>query len=1369
MRFFCCALLLLATPGMAEETEQGWIQRHFTTTDGMPVSSAMAARIDPDGFLWLATHDGLVRFDGQRFAIFDPASQPAMDSNRVVSLHTDPAGEVYGLTDSGSLLHARSSGIRRVRPDPLQPDAAVLEVREQPFCITAESGLFCRQPDGAFAARVTFDDGQCIRRAIAGSGRQSWLIGCDGAVLLAGDATERPVAVGEPLASLPFDTNAVAHVDGSLVVAQPQYLVHLTIDGRGRMLTPPDDPAGEPPGELLSVKAGEAGRLTVGTTLHVYQLEPATNAWTRLTPAEHPGVGRNWPGNDGVSWISQGSRAFHNGQLALRATGEITDVHDTGDGTVWITTLRDGIYALSRPRVELIDREAGLASDNVYGVSIDTAGRIWLGSLSGEARIPGIVQAVEAGRIRIFNTHHGLPGDNPWAVIAAADGTIHAATYAPGLWTMAAGADRFAAADLPLGLAGTSIRALTFDQRERLWLGGSSGVWMRDDAGWQRQWSDEAGAATVLSIRHARNGWQWYGTTQGLWYRRTPDHQPVAIDELAGVQIRDVYEDRLNAIWASSQGSGLFRLDANTEPIRVVRLGRNEGLPSNSPHTTVEDAMGNLWVNSNQGVFRIDRTDLEQYLDGRRGSLSPLALTQADGVGELEGNGGVQPAVAVDDRGRIHFPTQAGLVGIDPAGISPRAGPPVAVIDRLLADGQEQHLEADPDLPLGHRNVQFQFAAADLHGGASRFRYRLLPLSGLGTPDSEPSRAVLWNDAIDQHATAYPALAPGRYRFEIVAGNSDGLWSEQATTLEFSVPPYWYETLTFRAGLVAAALLALALLIQYRMQRLRRRAVELNRRVDRRTRQLATEKSRVENTLAQLADAHETLEETHAQIAQRNRKLAAQSDRLQALDRFRKQLLADVSHELRTPLMLIELPLSDLDRLAGESWPEAARRKLAIARGQTERLSGLVTQLITLVQAESGQLELRIRRIRLEEFLCQLIESYQIIAQKQSVELRLTMHDPELELYADPAHLTTAMGNLIDNALKYAPEQSRIDVRQHGDSHSASTQLSVQDRGPGFDPSEAGRLFERFYRLPGAPKAGREGLGIGLALAREIAELHGGRISAIGEPDAGASFWIELPLGSSHVAIDELAIQAISGGAPARPEPTPDHTGEQLLLVEDHPELAVYLRERLSEFVPVRVAGSTEEALASIQQARPALLVSDVVLPGDSGMELCARIRRDPALASLPVILISARATDEDRAAGLAAGADDYLVKPFTLDDLLQTIGKAWPAMRDRLQPAVTGNIDDPVLEPALKSLADPEFGVREWAGAVHLSQRQLRRRVTDRTGQSPLAWLREQRLLRVRQLISSGTCKTLAEAGDRCGLENPQYLYRIYRARFGG
>ena len=262
---------------------------------------------------------------------------------------------------------------------------------------------------------------------------------------------------------------------------------------------------------------------------------------------------------------------------------------------------------------------------------------------------------------------------------------------------------------------------------------------------------------------------------------------------------------------------------------------------------------------------------------------------------------------------------------------------------------------------------------------------------------------------------------------------------------------------------------------------------------------------------------------------------------------------------------------------------------------------------------------------------------------------------------------------------------------------------------------------------------------------------------------------MELPLGTAHVALDDLALDPAQAVAP--PPILPPQRGDgRVLLVEDHPDLAAYLAERLGEHLPVACVGSAEQA-AQVLADKPdiRLVVSDVVLPGASGLDLCRQLASLPDERRRPVILISAKAADTDREAGLAAGALAYLAKPFSFEALLGEMARAWPEVAARL---IANPVDpetlDPLLAIALNGLGDPDFAIAGWAAQAHLSERQLRRRVGELTGQSPQTWLREQRLLRVRHLLRSGASKTLAEAGARCGLDNPAYLYRSYRARFG-
>ncbi|HET6598624.1 MAG TPA: ATP-binding protein, partial [Burkholderiaceae bacterium] len=494
-------------------------------------------------------------------------------------------------------------------------------------------------------------------------------------------------------------------------------------------------------------------------------------------------------------------------------------------------------------------------------------------------------------------------------------------------------------------------------------------------------------------------------------------------------------------------------------------------------------------------------------------------------------------------------------------------------------------------------------------------------------------------------------------------------------------------------------------------------------------------------------------------------RLAEQAQRLEALDRSRSRLLADVSHELRTPVMLVSLPLRDLHKHAG-TLTAADRRRLELALKQLDRLGGLVEQLVGLVQAEVGQARPRFRRLDLAALLHEIAAGYQPAAEQVGATLVVRASGTDVALFGDRDHLTTVFGNLVDNAIKHAPRGSAVTLGLEYED--ACAVIRIQDQGTGFDAATGARLFERFYRAEGPPRQGREGLGIGLALARELVELHGGRITAGNTPGSGATFRVELPLGTAHVAIDDIALdQAIGAPLPMLPSSRGDG---RVLLVEDHPDLAAYLAERLGEHLPVTCVGSAEQA-AQVLADEPGIrvVVSDVVLPGASGLDLCRQLTRLPRERQRPVILISAKAADTDRDVGLAAGAVTYLAKPFSFETLLNELARAWPEAAPRL---VANPLDpvtlDPLLAIALGGLGDSEFVVGGWATQAHLSERQLRRRVGELTGQSPQTWLREQRLLRVRHLLRSGACKTLVEAGARCGLDNPAWLYRSYRARFG-
>lgn len=1334
----------------ADEPPASWVQRHYGSTDGLPVSSAASARIDADGFLWVATHDGLARFDGQRFDVHESMRFPALSGNRMLSLHRDARQRLFAHSAHGDWLTVRSGRIERV---PLGNDGLqnVRHVDAASLCVTTAKALYCPDGSDGFALRLHFPPDTEPAMALPGVADTAWMITTTGDVWQYRQAAWRVVWRAQAVPVPQSPRGAVSTADGALWTDAAGHLLRVSAAGEATRWLAPDMPS-----DPSQLRLDDDGQLWIGAANGVFTLS-LDRPLRRFAENDGSTAGdnyRSWRAADGALWISRGGRLWQVGTTqgesplarapVLSGSGAIQDVLFGDDGIVWVMTLRDGIYRLNRARVDLLDASAGIAGGNVYSVAQDRDGGMWLGSLGG-----GLTAIDRNGQLRHFGRADGLPGDNPWLVATAGDGSVYVGTYAPGLWRRAAGADRFDAVALPAELRGEQVLAIAFDGTGRLWLGTTAGAWRRDGSEWQRQWPSTPRRLRISALALSEHGEVWFGGAEGVWRQQGASGHAVADALLSRTSVRDLYRSSDGALWISTDGRGLVRVAAeDPRGERATQMGRAQGLPSNSPHAVREDAHGNVWVNSNQGIFRISRPGLLAFLADGRERLSPLVLGLSDGLTELEGNGGVQPAAAFDRRGRLWFPSQRGVVRFDPLAIPLREHPPHAIVEGLESDGQPLHPDASGQLPLGVRSILVRYDAADLSTGSqTRFRYRLLP------------QDRNWTDAAGERSASFSTLPPGRYRFELRAGNSDGIWAQDPAAIDFELPARWHETRIFRAStLMAAGLLALAL-VRLRLRRLHRRTAELDRQVGLRTGELAAEKARVETALSELALTHREIEDS-------NQRLAEQAQRLAALDQFRTRVLADVSHELRTPVMLVSLPLRELQAHAGQL-ATADRGRLELSLKQLDRLGGLVEQLLDLVQAEAGQTRLRLRRLALDELLQDIAAGYRPAAQRVSVQLLVQTPPASIVLFGDGERLTTVFGNLIDNALKYAPHGSSIALQLDADDTQAI--VHVRDHGPGFDPAASQHLFQRFYRSDGAPRQGREGLGIGLALARELVELHGGRITADSQPGAGATFRVELPLGSAHVALDDLLLDPAPPAAPPS-FPCAQRGDGRLLLVEDHPDLAAYLAERLGEHLPVTCVGSAEQALQAVADAADIrLVVSDVVLPGASGLELCRQLAAAADERQRPVILISARAADTDRTAGLAAGAVAYLAKPFSFEALLQAIAHAWPEAQARLSanPADPATLD-PLLAIAAQGLADATFAVTRWAAQAHLSERQLRRRVSELTGLSPQTWLREQRLLRVRQLLRSGACKTMAEAGARCGLDNPAWLYRSYRARFG-
>jgi len=1344
---------LAATSGQqAVENADRWVARHFTTSDGLPVSGAADARIDGDGYLWVATTDGLVRFDGLEFRIFDASSLPDLLINRFIQLAPGPNGAVYALSQDGMLFRARGKSVQRVRPDPAHPGAAVSYLQDQPLCATLATGLYCADDSGHFEQRLSLDPAQGVTAALPAGTDANWLLVPDKGVWLqhgnarrhVSDLTPPKLGRNDPM------TVALASTNGALSFATDDGIVQLQTDGSARRLQLPRPENGL---QVFAVEQKDA-KLLVSSNTGIYALD---NGQLRAVSSthidDHDAVRRIWiPGADDV-WESIGRRLYHNGVLVFTTGGSINHLTPDGQGSYWIATEGSGLYELSRPRVSTFDTSDGLRSNNVYGLSATADGGLWIGELGGalQLRHPD-------GSLETYGPDSGLPGPHPWNVLAAPDGNVYVSSYAPGILRRLSGQNRFVPMPaLPDG-SKPQIRSLSIDHDGLLWIGANEGAETWNQGQWQRQWPT-LGNAAVTAVLHARDGSHWLGSKAGLWRLEGSDALRIAPDLLInGIVIRDIFEDSRGDVWICTVSHGLIRIrQSSTGHYETLQLGRDQGLPSNSPHALLEDSGGYLWVNSNRGIFRLDPQDLDDYEHQRVPKLSPLVLGASDGIEQLEGNGGVQPAAARSGDGTLWFPTQSGVVYFNPARLKLRRSVPKAYIDTIIVDGRP-HATLNNPLPSGLQTLEIHYSAVALHAGdAVRFRYRL-----------QPSQKR-WLDAGPQRKASFTGLAPGHYRFELIVSNGDGVWSQTPLTLPLWIKPLWYQTTLFRV-LAVLALIALAVSAVARRNRLLRlRADELDRKVQQRTEELRQETRKLETTLEELGVA--------------NQELAGQTRRLEAMGSFRTRLLADISHELRTPLMLVTLVLRELSD-SSKGLKNAERLKAERSLRQAGRLNAMVKQLIELARADADQIVLNKASVELVAFTENLIADLRPLTQETGIALHFASALREQWIEADPERLTIMLSNLIVNASKHAPRDSTVDVRLSASPTQSMVRIQVIDRGAGFAPEVAERLFQRYFTGDDGHRGAREGLGIGLALAQELTERHNGVIGAISQPGQDTTFWIELPVSTRPAPAsrnststetsstpDNPLADPVSADSPTAYEIRPARRGvavRQVLIVEDHAELSEYLRDKLSEWVDVVTASTGAEARQQLDQRLPDLLLCDIKLPDTTGIHLVTELRQQPQSAALPVLLMSAqpRPGEVDQ---LSAPVE-FLSKPFTLQELRAAMARIWPAIISLMR--TLEEEDDapqhPLLEIARQGLPDSGFGIGRWAELAHLSERQLRRRVIDLTGVAPLTWLREQRLRRVHYLVSSGKCRTLAEAGAQSGIDTPSYLYKLYRERFG-
>lgn len=1224
---------------------------HFSLDQGLSQSVAEALLQDSQGFLWIATQDGLNRYDGYTFKVFkhDPDDPTSLSDNYLYALAEDANGAIWVASSNGLNRYDPLSGrFTRFYHDPDDPDS------------------------------------------LSGSNISALLVDRDGNLWVGTN--------GAGLNRLALDQLSAQPTDPATPAALPEVKFSHSPLAQSDAAAPAD-------GYICALAQDSAGILWVGTQNGLYRLDRGAETFRSLLPdPQRPAglpdnhitsiyedaQGRRWFGSfaGGLARLDSLESDFilyqHDPeQPHSLAYDHIEAIYQDRSGALWIGTDGGGLDRYDPDLDGFIHHAhqaqdpASLGSNQVHAILQDQGGVLWFGTFgAGLARFDPAV--MRFGHLVNLPDDANSPSANfVWGMTEDRQGRIWIGTIGGGLnrweretntWTHY----RHDPAD-PDSLAHDTVWMSFEDRQGQLWVGVEGGLERFDP---QTGGFIHHPMPTVWTMIEDRQGDYWLGTFGGglVWMdgrgAATRSYLPIPDDpnSLSDNNILALYQDQAGVIWIGTLGNGVDCLDPlsgvithyKNQPSDPSSLGNNtvlqffldsrgafwlataggldrfdpanqtfqhytekNGLPNNLIYGLLEDPQGYLWMSTNHGISRFD-PQVETFTNYDR----------QDGLQSNEFN---QNSFLQTRDGMLLFGGVNGLNAFYPQDIQPDSFIPPVVITGFQLFNQpvlpgpgsplQQSIETTRSIRLDYRQnyLAFEFAALD-YSAPQKIHYAYL-LEGL---DKD------WNYTANRHYASYPSLPPGDYVFRVKSANADGVWNETGATLAVTITPPFWRTTWF--GLLAGFVILGG---SAGLAGLRLRSIAAQRR-----------------HLEQLVE-----ERTHA-LSAALQELQVAKESAERANQAKSAFLANVSHELRTPLNAIlgfsQLLLRSAGPPAGPDLSNDQRRSLQVINASGEHLLGLINDVLEMSKIEAGRTSLNPGEFDLLNLLAGLEEMFRLRADAKGLSLAFEIQPcVARHILADQGKLRQILMNLLGNAVKFT-QQGGVTLAARmselpGQAASPDLRLleiEVLDSGPGIAPEELEQIFQPFVQASSALEV-QEGTGLGLSISRQYARLMGGEIFAESTPGQGSQFRLTAPVQVVEAqASPDPCARRVTGLQPGQPV-------YRLLVVddkEDNRRLLVEIFRPLG--FAVQEAASGEQGITLWQSWQPDLIWMDMRMPGMDGYEATRQVKAGAAGGRPVVIALTASALEEDRAAILEAGCDDYIRKPFRENDLFEALAR---------------------------------------------------------------------------------------------------------------
>lgn len=1303
----------------------------YTIADGLPSKNTTASLKDKRGFIWVGTENGLCRFDGYTFKIFyhKEGDNASISNNYVSTIVEDRKGRLWiGTMDGLNVLDPLSEKFQRFYHDDNIPSSI------------SNNKIWSLLCDRAGTVWVGTDDGfnryNEIKRSFTTYQPNSKLSGA---------------MVGKSVNAIVEDK------DGRLWLGNWSGGLN-RFDKRTQRFTNFQQqqlPGLKNPNDIWTLAYHEDGTIWIGTYWNgLFNFDPRKNSFSAVPPPDKSNIGvySILPvqehtlligGNNGFYWFD--TRNYKWERIKNLTNFAFGDSYEDQDGIIWINAM-DGLWKIDRKQYKFSLTD--LKFDNAEVKSI-----------------------ANRDSLLLIGTNKGL----------------FMLDYRSGKMTV------FKENDQANSLTSNDISKLYFDTKGILWILTENGFDSYDP---QRKVFAHYNHHSALGglfnedvfrdILEVDPGVYFLATDAGLKiynsHNHTFKHYYNKKDDKSSLSNNHVYcllKDKKGDIWIGTYGGGLNRFDRRTGRFQVFRSAEhaNGAISSNIIRGLYQDSRGNLWICTPDGLNKYIMKDQRFVVYSKKDGFSNnvfrditedqkgnMWVTTESGISTFnpktmtirnfdEADGVYVSAVMFNDRKNIYLAGSKGVIKFNPLAIHfNKIIPPVYFTDFQLFNKSvspdingplKQNLNITRELTLEYEQSVFSFEFVGLnyrYPEKNQYAYKLIGFD------------EKWNYVGTQRKATYTNLNPGTYKLWIRASNNDGVWNNQGRLLVINIRPPWYWTWWAYLLYAAGACLVIYGYIVYR-----------NKQED------LKYKIKVANI---------------------------EGEKEKELNEKKLSFFTNISHEFRTPLTLIINPIKELlyhdDKNVDTS-------NLNIVYRNAKRLLSLVDQLLLFRKADSQADKLKAADLDIVSLCKEVYLCFSHQARSKKIRYEFVTEQEHIDIYADREKLEIAIFNLLSNAIKFTPEGGTVSIviseTQEG------VNIQVTDTGCGISDVAGEKIYSRFYQEPDHNNSLRTGFGIGLYLVKNFIESHGGSIVYKSKENQGTSFFITLLKGRQHIDPDQvipatetssvllmelaeedeietvsqqdLAVEQYDGALASE--------RKSILIIDDNKSMRDYLIEVFKSQYQLYIAASGEEGMRMIRELLPDFIISDVMMQGISGIEICSLVKEDPSISHIPIVLLTASSSPEIKLKGIESGADDYISKPFDKDLLVARVAgilRSKTTLQKYFYNEITLNPNNSRISAEYKDflqdciriveshITDPNFNIQILADEIGMSRSNLFNKIKSISGRSSNSFIRFIRLRKAAEIFIN-TDNTISETMFMVGINDIKYFREQFHKLF--